>query len=251
MSIPNQCWNEEGTTDEVCCLPKCSSSSKMSVYQNRFCCCRSKLALSASWVWGFLGFSHFLCMLCLKGDLWCGYVHSGYEPFSPPIESKGFMSKLDSTFSFPEWVGIVFPWIFHCLSATRTCCRADKQGTTLSCCVNEVWIWMCAFQQWLCNPSVKCQEDHPPKCWNMLSVQWECSLSSRGQYLFKNKPPDGSAPPNSFYRALYPKIIQDIEVRNSFQVLFFVCLFVLFYIFYTLPDFLMVLKFWAYFMLMK
>lgn len=35
----------------------------------------------------------------------------------------------------------------------------------------------------------------------------------RGQYLFKNKPPDGNAPPNSFYRALYPKIIQDIEVR--------------------------------------
>lgn len=35
----------------------------------------------------------------------------------------------------------------------------------------------------------------------------------RGQYLFKNKPPDENAPPNSFYRALYPKIIQDIEVR--------------------------------------
>lgn len=38
-------------------------------------------------------------------------------------------------------------------------------------------------------------------------------LFFRGQYLFKNKPPDGNAPPNSFYRALYPKIIQDIEVR--------------------------------------
>uniref|UniRef100_A0A8B9DIL7 Beta-transducin repeat containing E3 ubiquitin protein ligase n=1 Tax=Anser cygnoides TaxID=8845 RepID=A0A8B9DIL7_ANSCY len=36
-----------------------------------------------------------------------------------------------------------------------------------------------------------------------------------GQYLFKNKPPDGSAPPNSFYRALYPKIIQDIETIES------------------------------------
>lgn len=38
-------------------------------------------------------------------------------------------------------------------------------------------------------------------------------LFFRGQYLFKNKPPDENAPPNSFYRALYPKIIQDIEVR--------------------------------------
>ncbi|XP_012873044.1 PREDICTED: F-box/WD repeat-containing protein 1A [Dipodomys ordii] len=36
-----------------------------------------------------------------------------------------------------------------------------------------------------------------------------------GQYLFKNKPPDGNAPPNSFYRALYPKIIQDIETIES------------------------------------
>ncbi|KAH0623808.1 hypothetical protein JD844_006947 [Phrynosoma platyrhinos] len=36
-----------------------------------------------------------------------------------------------------------------------------------------------------------------------------------GQYLFKNKPPDGMAPPNSFYRALYPKIIQDIEASRT------------------------------------
>ncbi|XP_029466086.1 F-box/WD repeat-containing protein 1A isoform X4 [Rhinatrema bivittatum] len=36
-----------------------------------------------------------------------------------------------------------------------------------------------------------------------------------GQYLFKNKPPDGTSPPNSFYRALYPKIIQDIETIES------------------------------------
>lgn len=35
-------------------------------------------------------------------------------------------------------------------------------------------------------------------------------LLSRDQYLFKNRPTDG--PPNSFYRSLYPKIIQDIEV---------------------------------------
>uniref|UniRef100_A0A8C7BHX8 D domain-containing protein n=1 Tax=Neovison vison TaxID=452646 RepID=A0A8C7BHX8_NEOVI len=36
-----------------------------------------------------------------------------------------------------------------------------------------------------------------------------------GQYLFKNNPPDGTALPNSFYRALYPKIIQDIETTES------------------------------------
>lgn len=36
-------------------------------------------------------------------------------------------------------------------------------------------------------------------------------LFYRDQYLFKNRPTDG--PPNSFYRSLYPKIIQDIEVR--------------------------------------
>lgn len=35
-------------------------------------------------------------------------------------------------------------------------------------------------------------------------------LFYRDQYLFKNRPTDG--PPNSFYRSLYPKIIQDIEV---------------------------------------
>lgn len=37
-------------------------------------------------------------------------------------------------------------------------------------------------------------------------------LFSRDQYLFKNRPTDG--PPNSFYRSLYPKIIEDIEVTN-------------------------------------
>lgn len=47
---------------------------------------------------------------------------------------------------------------------------------------------------------------------NMIFIG-KCLLFFRGQYLFKNKPPDGNAPPNSFYRALYPKIIQDIEVR--------------------------------------
>uniref|UniRef100_A0A8C5R471 Beta-transducin repeat containing E3 ubiquitin protein ligase n=1 Tax=Leptobrachium leishanense TaxID=445787 RepID=A0A8C5R471_9ANUR len=36
-----------------------------------------------------------------------------------------------------------------------------------------------------------------------------------GQYLFKNKQPDGKTPPNSFYRSLYPKIIQDIETIES------------------------------------
>ncbi|MGH0145819.1 UNVERIFIED_CONTAM: hypothetical protein FKN15_010667 [Acipenser sinensis] len=36
-----------------------------------------------------------------------------------------------------------------------------------------------------------------------------------GQYLFKKKPQDGKTPPNSFYRALYPKIIQDIETIES------------------------------------
>lgn len=49
---------------------------------------------------------------------------------------------------------------------------------------------------------------------NMIFIG-KCLLFFRGQYLFKNKPPDGNAPPNSFYRALYPKIIQDIEVRIS------------------------------------
>ncbi|XP_041065250.1 beta-TrCP-like [Carcharodon carcharias] len=32
-----------------------------------------------------------------------------------------------------------------------------------------------------------------------------------GQYLFKLKPSDSGTPPNSFYRALYAKIVQDIE----------------------------------------
>ncbi|KAJ7412071.1 hypothetical protein WISP_99088 [Willisornis vidua] len=38
-------------------------------------------------------------------------------------------------------------------------------------------------------------------------------LNPRDQYLFKNRPTDG--PPNSFYRSLYPKIIQDIETIES------------------------------------
>lgn len=76
--------------------------------------------------------------------------------------------------------------------------------------------------------------------------KWECSLSSRGQYLFKNKPPDGTAPPNSFYRALYPKIIQDIEVRHSFQMWWCLAVF-----FLNLPDLFMMLKFCEYFVLME
>lgn len=52
---------------------------------------------------------------------------------------------------------------------------------------------------------------------NSFAVLFLCSklknmflVLSRDQYLFKNRPTDG--PPNSFYRSLYPKIIQDIEV---------------------------------------
>ncbi|XP_042200345.1 beta-TrCP-like [Callorhinchus milii] len=44
---------------------------------------------------------------------------------------------------------------------------------------------------------------------------WKGLSERRGwiQYLFKNKPLDGILPPDSFYRSLYPQIIQDIEVR--------------------------------------
>ncbi|XP_072924022.1 F-box/WD repeat-containing protein 11 isoform X2 [Hemitrygon akajei] len=44
---------------------------------------------------------------------------------------------------------------------------------------------------------------------------WRGLAERRGweQYLFKNRPADG--PPNSFYRGLYPKIIQDIETIES------------------------------------
>lgn len=34
---------------------------------------------------------------------------------------------------------------------------------------------------------------------------------SREKYLFKNR--TAEVPPNSYYHSLYPKIIQDIEVR--------------------------------------
>lgn len=51
-----------------------------------------------------------------------------------------------------------------------------------------------------------------PLKFGFFVVSWTIFLLlSRDQYLFKNRPTDG--PPNSFYRSLYPKIIQDIEVR--------------------------------------
>lgn len=37
--------------------------------------------------------------------------------------------------------------------------------------------------------------------------------SPREKYLFKNR--TSEVPPNSYYHSLYPKIIQDIEVRDS------------------------------------
>lgn len=49
-------------------------------------------------------------------------------------------------------------------------------------------------------------------------LQWlqdRCNLSlfcSREKYLFKNR--TAEVPPNSYYHSLYPKIIQDIEVRK-------------------------------------
>lgn len=50
-----------------------------------------------------------------------------------------------------------------------------------------------------------------PVKFGFFVVHWKLFLLlSRDQYLFKNRPTDG--PPNSFYRSLYPKIIQDIEV---------------------------------------
>lgn len=42
-----------------------------------------------------------------------------------------------------------------------------------------------------------------------LLRRWMC-LSPREKYLFKNRTTE--VPPNSYYRSLYPKIIQDIEV---------------------------------------
>ncbi|XP_067879295.1 beta-TrCP [Heterodontus francisci] len=46
---------------------------------------------------------------------------------------------------------------------------------------------------------------------------WKGLSERRGwiQYLFKNKPSDGILPPDSFYRSLYPQIIQDIETIES------------------------------------
>ncbi|XP_059497060.1 beta-TrCP-like isoform X2 [Stegostoma tigrinum] len=46
---------------------------------------------------------------------------------------------------------------------------------------------------------------------------WKGLSERRGwiQYLFKNKPSDGMLPPDSFYRSLYPQIIQDIETIES------------------------------------
>lgn len=38
------------------------------------------------------------------------------------------------------------------------------------------------------------------------------ALFPREKYLFKNR--TAEVPPNSYYHSLYPKIIQDIEVRN-------------------------------------
>lgn len=100
---------------------------------------------------------------------------------------------------------------------------------------------LCAFQQWVPISKIPERSSSP-----VLKCDL-CSLSSRGQYLFKNKPPDGTAPPNSFYRALYPKIIQDIEVRSDCQVwwAFLFC----FPFFNNLSHLFIMLKFC--FMLMK
>ncbi|XP_068111692.1 F-box/WD repeat-containing protein 1A isoform X3 [Hyperolius riggenbachi] len=131
----------------------------------------------------------------------CHYQHGHIHMYLKPMLQRDFITALPA-----RGLDHIAENILSYLDA-RSLCSAELVCKEWYRVTSDGMLWKKLIERMVRTDSL----------WRGLAERRGCLflLSLRGQYLFKNKPPDGKAPPNSFYRALYPKIIQDIETIES------------------------------------
>ncbi|MBZ3872555.1 F-box/WD repeat-containing protein 11 [Sciurus carolinensis] len=122
----------------------------------------------------------------------CHYQHGHINSYLKPMLQRDFVTALPE-----QGLDHIAENILSYLDA-RSLCAAELVCKEWQRVISEGMLWKKLIERMV----------RTDPLWKGLSERrgWD-------QYLFKNRPTDG--PPNSFYRSLYPKIIQDIETIES------------------------------------
>ncbi|KAI4536091.1 hypothetical protein MG293_013483 [Ovis ammon polii] len=122
----------------------------------------------------------------------CHYQHGHINSYLKPMLQRDFITGLPE-----QGLDHIAENILSYLNA-RSLCAAELVCKEWQRVISEGMLWKKLIERMV----------RTDPLWKGLSERrgWD-------QYLFKNRPTDG--PPNSFYRSLYPKIIQDIETTES------------------------------------
>uniref|UniRef100_A0A8C3I8K6 F-box and WD repeat domain containing 11 n=1 Tax=Chrysemys picta bellii TaxID=8478 RepID=A0A8C3I8K6_CHRPI len=122
----------------------------------------------------------------------CHYQHGHINSYLKPMLQRDFITALPE-----QGLDHIAENILSYLDA-RSLCAAELVCKEWQRVISEGMLWKKLIERMV----------RTDPLWKGLSERrgWD-------QYLFKNRPTDG--PPNSFYRSLYPKIIQDIETIES------------------------------------
>ncbi|KAK9411159.1 FBXW11 [Crotalus adamanteus] len=122
----------------------------------------------------------------------CHYQHGHINSYLKPMLQRDFITALPE-----QGLDHIAENILSYLDA-RSLCAAELVCKEWQRVISEGMLWKKLIERMVrTDPLWKGLSER--RCWD--------------QYLFKNRPTDG--PPNSFYRSLYPKIIQDIETIES------------------------------------
>ncbi|XP_070090010.1 F-box/WD repeat-containing protein 11 isoform X9 [Equus przewalskii] len=122
----------------------------------------------------------------------CHYQHGHINSYLKPMLQRDFITALPE-----QGLDHIAENILSYLDA-RSLCAAELVCKEWQRVISEGMLWKKLIERMV----------RTDPLWKGLSERrgWD-------QYLFKNRPTDG--PPNSFYRSLYPKIIQDIEIWDK------------------------------------
>ncbi|KAF2980651.1 hypothetical protein EK904_013586 [Melospiza melodia maxima] len=163
----------------------------------------------------------------------CHYQHGHINSYLKPMLQRDFITALPGEARARAGAPLGDIPASHCPSESLCCsrCREGQQEQGLDHIAENILSYLDARS--LCAAELVCKEWQrvisEGMLWKKLIERmykiaaWAAGASQRenpcfpvlpkDQYLFKNRPTDG--PPNSFYRSLYPKIIQDIEMYND------------------------------------
>ncbi|XP_073476850.1 F-box/WD repeat-containing protein 11 isoform X2 [Aquarana catesbeiana] len=122
----------------------------------------------------------------------CHYQHGHINSYLKPMLQRDFITALPE-----QGLEHIAENILSYLDA-RSLCAAELVCKEWQRVISEGMLWKKLIERMV----------RTDPLWKGLSERrgWD-------QYLFKNRPTDG--PPNSFYRSLYPKIIEDIETIEA------------------------------------